>query len=62
MRNGAKRWGIAPTPATLFAGCYGGPGCPEVIGPKDYELACQAILAADSYSHMIACLTELGAR
>jgi len=46
----------------LVDGGYDGPVCLEVIGAKDYELAYQAIVAAESYGYMNACLKALGAR
>ena len=46
----------------LVGGGYDGPVCLEVIGAKDYELAYQAIVAAESYGYMNACLKALGAR
>jgi sugar phosphate isomerase/epimerase len=47
---------------TLVDGGYSGPVCLEVIGAKDYELAYQAIVAAESYGYMNACLKALSAR
>ncbi len=47
---------------TLVDGGYGGPVCLEVIGAQDYDLADQAIVAAQSYGYMDACLKALGAR
>ncbi len=47
---------------TMVDGGYDGPVCLEVIGAKDYELSYQAIVAAESYGYMNACLKALGAR
>lgn len=41
---------------------YNGPVCLEVIGAKGYEVSKQAIIAAESYGYMNACLKALGAR
>ena len=46
----------------MVDGGYDGPVCLEVIGAKDYELSYQAIVAAESYGYMNACLKALGAR
>jgi len=46
----------------MVEGRYDGPVCLEVIGATDYELAYQAIVAAESYGYMNACLKALGAR
>ena len=46
----------------MVDGGYDGPVCLEVIGAKDYELSHRAIIAAESYGYMNACLKELGAR
>jgi sugar phosphate isomerase/epimerase len=41
---------------------YNGPVCLEVIGAGKYELAQRAVIAAESYGYMNACLKRLGAR
>lgn len=46
----------------MVDGGYDGPVCLEVIGAKGYELSRQAIIAAESYGYMNACLKALGAR
>ena len=46
----------------MVDGGYSGPVCLEVIGAKDCELSQQAIIAAESYGYMNACLKALGAR
>ena len=46
----------------MVDGNYNGPVCLEVIGAKDYELSRRAIIAAESYGYMNACLKDLGAR
>lgn len=46
----------------MVDGGYDGPVCLEVIGAKDYELSQAAIVAAESYGYMNACLKSLGAR
>jgi len=46
----------------MVAGGYGGPVCLEVIGAGKYELSQRAIIAAESYGYMNACLKTLGAR
>ncbi len=46
----------------MVEGGYDGPVCLEVIGAKDYPLSRQAIVAAESYGYMNACLKALGAR
>jgi sugar phosphate isomerase/epimerase len=46
----------------MVDGGYEGPVCLEVIGAKDYDLSRQAIIAAESYGYMNACLKKLGAR
>lgn len=46
----------------MVDGGYDGPVCLEVIGAGDYDLSRQAIVAAESYGYMNACLKALGAR
>jgi len=46
----------------MVEGGYSGPVCLEVIGAGKYELSRQAIIAAESYGYMNACLKALGAR
>ncbi len=46
----------------MVDGGYDGPVCLEIIGAKDYDLSHRAIIAAESYGYMNACLKELGAR
>jgi len=46
----------------MVDGGYGGPVCLEVIGAKEYDLSRQAIVAAESYGYLNACLKALGAR
>jgi sugar phosphate isomerase/epimerase len=46
----------------MVDGGYDGPVCLEVIGAGDYDLSRQAIIAAESYGYMNACLKALGAR
>jgi sugar phosphate isomerase/epimerase len=46
----------------MVDGDYDGPVCLEVIGAGDYELSRKAIVAAESYGYMNACLKALGAR
>ena len=46
----------------MVEGGYDGPVCLEVIGAKDYQLSQAAIVAAESYGYMNACLKALGAR
>ena len=46
----------------MVDGGYDGPVCLEVIGAREYELSRQAIVAAESYGYMNACLKALGAR
>jgi sugar phosphate isomerase/epimerase len=46
----------------MVDGAYDGPVCLEVIGAADYELSHKAIVAAESYGYMNACLKALGAR
>ncbi len=46
----------------MVEGGYDGPVCLEVIGAKDYELSQAAIVAAESYGYMNACLKALGGR
>jgi sugar phosphate isomerase/epimerase len=41
---------------------YDGPGNLEVIGAKEYELSRQAIIAAESYGYLNACLKACGGR
>ena len=41
---------------------YDGPVCLEVIGAGQYELSRRAIIAAESYGYLNACLKRLGAR
>ena len=41
-------------------GGYDGPVCLEVIGAGKYELPQGAIIAAESYGYMNACLKALG--
>ncbi len=43
-------------------GGYNGPVCLEIIGAGGYELSQQAIVAAESYGYLNACLKALGAR
>ena len=43
-------------------GAYSGPVCLEVIGAGKYELSQQAVIAAESYGYLNACLKALGAR
>lgn len=43
----------------MLAGGYDGPVCLEVIGAKDYTLAQQSIVAAESYGYMNAILKML---
>ena len=53
---------VAALNARLVAGGYDGPVCLEVIGAGKYELSQKAIVAAESYGYMNACLKSLGAR
>jgi sugar phosphate isomerase/epimerase len=46
----------------MVDGGYDGPVCLEVIGAGNYELSYQAIVAAESYGYMNACLKALGVR
>jgi sugar phosphate isomerase/epimerase len=46
----------------MVEGGYDGPVCLEVIGAGDQELSRQAIIAAESYGYMNACLRALKAR
>jgi sugar phosphate isomerase/epimerase len=46
----------------LVDGKYSGPVCLEVIGAGKYELSQRAIVAAESYGYLNACLKKLGAR
>jgi sugar phosphate isomerase/epimerase len=46
----------------MVDGSYAGPVCLEVIGAGDLELAEVAIVAAESYGYLNACLKALGAR
>lgn len=46
----------------MVDGKYNGPVCLEVIGAGKYELSQQAVIAAESYGYMNACLKMLGAR
>jgi len=46
----------------MVDGGYDGPVCLEVIGAGEYELSQRAIVAAESYGYMNACLKALGAR
>ena len=46
----------------MVEGGYDGPVCLEVIGGKDLELSQAAIIAAESYGYLNACLKALGAR
>lgn len=46
----------------MVEGGYDGPVCLEVIGAGDQELSRQAIIAAESYGYMNACLRVLKAR
>jgi sugar phosphate isomerase/epimerase len=46
----------------MVSGGYGGPVCLEVIGAGKYELSRCAIIAAESYGYMNACLKAVGAR
>ena len=59
---GAATSTCSATSRSMVEGGYNGPVCLEVIGAKDYELSCQAIIAAESYGYMNACLKALGAR
>ena len=46
----------------MVEGGYKGPVCLEIIGAGKYELSRQAIIAAESYGYMNACLKALRAR
>jgi len=46
----------------MVDGKYEGPVCLEVIGAGNYDLAVRAIIAAESYGYLNACLKALGAR
>jgi hypothetical protein len=46
----------------MVDGGYDGPVCLEVIGGGKYDLPRQAIIAAESYGYLNACLKALGAR
>lgn len=46
----------------LVDGGYAGPVCLEVIGAGQYELGQRAVIAAESYGYIHACLKRLGAR
>ena len=46
----------------MVSGGYDGPVCLEVIGAGKYELSRKAIIAAESYGYMNACLKALNAR
>ena len=46
----------------MVDGGYDGPVCLEVIGAGEYDLARKAIIAAESYGYMNACLRGLNAR
>jgi sugar phosphate isomerase/epimerase len=46
----------------MVDGGYHGPVCLEVIGAAKYELSQKAIVAAESYGYMNACLKALKAR
>jgi len=46
----------------MVDGGYDGPVCLEIIGAGKYDLSRQAILAAESYGYINACLKALGAR
>ncbi|MFW6158023.1 MAG: sugar phosphate isomerase/epimerase family protein [Planctomycetota bacterium] len=46
----------------MIDGGYDGPVDLEIIGAGDYDLSRQAIIAAESYGYMNACLKALGAR
>ncbi len=47
---------------SMVDGGYDGPVCLEVIGGGKYELSRQAIIAAESYGYLNACLKALGGR
>jgi sugar phosphate isomerase/epimerase len=46
----------------MVDGGYDGPVCLEVIGAGKYDLSRQAIIAAESYGYLNACLKALGGR
>jgi sugar phosphate isomerase/epimerase len=46
----------------MVDGSYNGPVCLEVIGAGQYELAQRAVIAAESYGYLNACLKRLKAR
>jgi sugar phosphate isomerase/epimerase len=46
----------------MMEGGYSGPVCLEIIGAQELELAEVAIIAAESYGYLNACLKALGAR
>ena len=46
----------------MVEGNYDGPVCLEIIGAGPYELSQKAVIAAESYGYMNACLKALGAR
>jgi sugar phosphate isomerase/epimerase len=46
----------------MVVGGYTGPVCLEIIGAGKYDLAQRAIVAAESYGYLNACLRQLGAR
>jgi len=46
----------------MVEGAYDGPVSLEIIGARQYNLAQQTIIAAESYGYMNACLKALGAR
>jgi sugar phosphate isomerase/epimerase len=46
----------------MVSGGYDGPVCLEIIGAGKYELSQKAIVAAESYGYMNACLKALKAR
>jgi sugar phosphate isomerase/epimerase len=46
----------------MVDGGYDGPVCLEVIGAGNYELGQRAVIAAESYGYINACLKKLGGR
>jgi len=46
----------------MVDGGYDGPVCLEVIGAGQMELADVAVIAAESYGYLNACLKALGGR
>ncbi len=46
----------------MVSGGYDGPVCLEVIGAGKYELSQRAVIAAESYGYINACLKQLGGR